>query len=71
MKWNKSVFSSMVNMIGYDDETQELIVTWKNGSQTAYQGVDEATAYDLSNAPSVGQVLNTDIKANYEHRKIR
>lgn len=67
--WSKSVFSSMVSEIGYDDEKQELIVTWaKSGRRSIYSGVDEETATQLANAPSVGQMINSDIKPNYSHR---
>jgi hypothetical protein len=70
MSWEKSVFSSNVQSIGYDDQTQDLIVTWKNGKRSAYAGVPEELADELSRAPSVGTMLNSDIKPNYEHRYV-
>ena len=68
--WTKDVFSSNVASVGYDDETNELIVTWQKGKNrvSIYSGVDEETAQALAKAPSVGQMLNMEIKPNYPHR---
>ncbi len=68
MSWSKSVFSSVATDIAYDDETAELLVTWKNGRVSAYQGVPEEVAVQCSNAPSVGQFLNSEVKNVYAHR---
>jgi hypothetical protein len=70
MSWSKSVFSSNVDTVGYDSEKQELTVTWKNGRVSAYEGVDEDTALQLANAPSVGQMLHSEIKPNFKHRYV-
>ena len=70
MSWEKSVFSSNVQSIGYDDQTKDLIVTWKNGKRSAYQGVPEELADEVSRAPSVGTMLNNEIKPNYGHRYV-
>lgn len=67
--WEVNVFSSMVSAVGYDDSTQELTITWaKSGRRSIYSGVDEDTARALSKAPSVGQMMNSEIKPNYPHR---
>jgi len=59
----------MVESVGYDAETGELIVTWlKSGRKSAYSGVPEDVADELSRAPSVGRMLNDEIKPNYPHR---
>ena len=71
MAWEKSVFSSNVQSIGYDDETQDLLVTWNNGRVSAYSGVSEELAVEVSQAPSVGGMLNSTIKNQYPHRYIR
>lgn len=68
MSWTRSVFSSMVQEISWDDG--EMIVTFNNGKRYAYQGVDEGTALEGSKAPSVGQWINTEIKGKYDFRKI-
>lgn len=68
MSWSKSVFSSVAVEIGYDSESQEMLVTWKNGRVSAYAGVPEDVAVNASNAPSVGQFLNSEVKNVYAHR---
>lgn len=68
MSWSKSVFSSHVETVGYDSDKNEMTVTWKNGRVSAYEGVDEQTALQVANAPSIGQALHNDIKPNYSHR---
>jgi hypothetical protein len=71
MGWSQSVLSSNVSEVGYDDEAGELIVTFSNGSVYAYADVDEGTAIALSKAPSVGQMLNSEIKGQYAYRRVR
>ena len=72
MSWEKTVFSSNVSAVGYDSETGDLLVTWsKSGKVSAYSGVPESTALELSRAPSVGQMINSDIKPYYQHRYVR
>jgi len=71
MSWDQSVFSSNVERVGFDDNTQEMTVTWKSGKVSAYQGVPEETALRCANAPSVGSFLNSEIKNQYSHRYVR
>jgi hypothetical protein len=66
--WSKSVFSSHVSEVGWDDG--EMLVTFKNGEVYAYSGVDEETALSGSKAPSVGQWLNSEIKGKYSYRRV-
>ena len=70
MSWSKPVFSSMCQEIGYDDETQSLLVTWSSGKMSAYAGVPEDKALELANAPSVGRMINDEIKPFYSHRYV-
>ncbi len=67
MSWTKNVFSSMVSEVGWDEEAG-LLITWNSGKRGAYAGVPEDVAVRLSNAPSVGTMLNTEIKGNYPFR---
>ena len=63
MAWNKSVFSEMISDVGWDDQTEEVLVTFlKKGRTAAYKGFDEATAESLSKAASVGQMFLSEIK---------
>ena len=66
--WTKSVYSSNVQEVGYDPDTKELFITWTRGKQSIYSGVPEELAVDLSNAPSVGSMLNSEVKPFYAHR---
>lgn len=70
MTWERSVFSSMVQAIGFEAESGEMIVTWKNGRQSAYSGVPEDVAMQAATAASVGQFINSEIKPIYAHRYI-
>ena len=68
MSWSQFVLSSVVSEVGYDSDTGELLVTWsKSGKVSAYQGVPEDVAQRLANAPSVGQMINDEIKPYFSH----
>ena len=63
MGWMKPVLSDMISEVGWDDETGELLVTFKKKGRTAaYKGFDEATAEELRKAPSVGSMFLNEIK---------
>jgi hypothetical protein len=63
MNWMKPVFSSMISDVGWNDETQEVLVKFAKGGKTgAYKGFDEGTAEALSNAPSCGSMFLSEIK---------
>jgi hypothetical protein len=69
MSWNAPVFSEMISDIGYDDSTGELLVTWKkSGKVSAYAGVPEDFALQMSKAPSVGGMFNSEVRNKYPHR---
>jgi len=70
MTWEKSVYSTMVQSIGYDADREAMVVTWSNGSQGEYSGVPEDVAVSCSNAASVGQFINSEIKPIYAYRRI-
>ncbi|MFA5902028.1 MAG: KTSC domain-containing protein [Hyphomicrobium sp.] len=54
--------------IGYREDAKEMTVAWLKGRRSVYSGVPEETALQVANAPSVGSMLNTDIKPYYSHR---
>jgi KTSC domain len=63
MAWSKSVLSDMVAEVGWDDQTEELTVTFKkNGKTAAYKGFDEGMAESLRTAYSVGRMFLDEIK---------
>jgi len=70
MTWERNVFSSMAQSIGYEADTSEMIVTWKNGRRSSYSGVPEDVALSAANAASVGEFLNSEIKPIYAHRYV-
>jgi len=64
----RSVFSSNVDEIGYDQETEELHVKWTSGKTSIYgPGVSPDVAEQTMNAFSVGQAVRA-IKGSYPHR---
>jgi hypothetical protein len=61
--WSKSVYSSLLSEVGWDEANQELTVTFaKNGKTAAYKGFDEGKATELSYAPSAGSMFLHEIK---------
>lgn len=66
--WTRPVFSERAQEVSYDDETQEMTVVWRNGKSTVYFGVPENMALDLSKAPSVGSMINSDFTGKFRHR---
>jgi KTSC domain len=64
----QSVFSSNVDSIGYDVDTQELHVAWAGGKTSVYRGVPADVAEDASKSWSVGQFLNENVKDKYPHQ---
>lgn len=66
MSWMKPVFSSMISEVGWDDDTQEMLVKFAKGGKTAaYKGADEGLALDLSKAASVGGMFLSEVKPFY------
>jgi KTSC domain len=60
----------MVSDIGYSD-AGELLVTWaKSGKTSAYSGVPEGLADEISRSPSVGESINSQVKGVYAHRYV-
>jgi hypothetical protein len=66
--WSKDVVSSNVASIAYEEEGGRLIVTWNKGSRrSVYIGVPEELALQVASAPSVGSILNSEIKPYFGH----
>lgn len=64
----RGVHSSNVERIGWDAETQELVVQWDSGKTSIYEGVPHGVADSTMNAWSVGSALIRDVKGAYPHR---
>ncbi len=69
-RWMKQVYSSNVREVGYDPDSQEMLVKWKNGKTSAYAGVSEDKAIEVANAPSVGGIIHSEIRDQYSHRYV-
>jgi len=63
----KSVYSSSVDAVSYDPDTQTLLVRWMKGKLSAYEGVPPEVGESLHNAPSVGQALRLSVIGQYAH----
>lgn len=63
----RSVFSSHINQIGYDPETQEFHVTFSNGRTAIYQDVPQNVARDVMEAPSIGEEVWRSLRGKFKH----
>ncbi len=61
--------SSHLQSVSYDEETQELVVSFPKGSYL-YSGVSQSVANGFRDAPSPGGYLDTNIKGVYQYRKL-
>ena len=64
----KSVFSSHVDKIGYDETTGELHVVFQDGKHAIYSGVPGKEGSDVVNAASVGSAMHQLIRGKYAFR---
>lgn len=62
--------SSNIAAAQYDQETLELVVTFKNGTSYMYSPVPGNVVTDWSNAQSSGQYFNAFIKGQFEFRRL-
>jgi len=67
---NNPVVSSNIINAEYDDETEVLTITFKNGGMYEYSGVPLNVYQEFLEAPSVGSFLHSSIKPFYEVQKI-
>lgn len=51
--------SAMLSACEYDDESNELTVTFANGKDYVYEDVDKGTYDNLINATSAGKYFNS------------
>lgn len=68
--WTATPQSSNVRRVGYDDETQDMIVEFANGGSYSYSGAGEAVAADLAADPSPGKYMARHIKGKYPAKKL-
>ena len=65
------VNSSQLSYVGYDEETQELFITFKNGSTYKYTDVPKYIFTNLRSTTSVGTYFSDFVKNSYEYTKIK
>lgn len=65
------VNSSQISYIGYEEDTKELFITFKNGSTYKYENVPEMTYKILLSSPSKGKYFADNIKNIYVSTKIK
>lgn len=63
----RRVYSSHIDMIGYDPATRELRVVYKTGATAIYRDVPPQVAGDVMNAPSIGTALHAAVRGKFEH----
>jgi hypothetical protein len=68
--WTRNVFSSHVESVSYDPDSQSMTITWKSGKRrtSVYEGVAEDVADEASRAASVGSFLREHVKGKHQHR---
>ena len=65
------VESSSIELVGYDEEGQELYVRFHNRGRTyVYEDVSPAQFEALLAAPSKGRYLNWEIKPYHAYRRV-
>lgn len=65
------VTSSQLSYIGYDEDTKELFITFKNGSTYRYENVPMHVFHELKHTKSVGTYFSDSIKNIYKFTKIK
>jgi KTSC domain len=66
----RSVWSTVANRVGYDNEQEELLVEWKRtGRISVYFPKFPFDEFDkLSKTVSVGTMIKNEIVPKYQHR---
>ena len=66
----KSVTSSNILSIGYDEESQVLEVEFKYGGIYQYIDVPKDVYDNLMSAPSIGKTFHMSVKQVFAHKKV-
>jgi hypothetical protein len=67
----KSVISSDIRSIGYDDETRILEIEFHSGGIYQYYSVPRVVYEGLMNASSHGKYFHAHIKSVFSYQRIR
>ena len=66
----KAADSSMLVAVGYDEETGEMRVIYKNGDTYRYLNVPKSIYTELLNAESKGAYMKTHVIDVFPHRRV-
>lgn len=61
----KSVYSSNVAEIGYDEDASTLHVIYNGGRHAVYHGVPKKTADAVLSAPSIGEAMHAEVRGKF------
>lgn len=64
----KDVYSSHVDQVGHDPQTNELHVKWDSGKTSVYSNVPAELAQSVVQSWSVGKALTAQVKGQFPHR---
>ena len=62
----RSVFSTMIRSIGYDEDAGELHVNFNTGRTVVFRGVPADVARQVTHAPSIGTAFNQAIRGRFD-----
>ncbi len=65
-----TVVSSLIESVGYDEESRKLYVQFHSGPTWAYEEVPPEVYQALREAPSVGRYFLKEIKGVYPGKKL-
>lgn len=71
MRHHRTVDSSNVHELEFDDATNELVVTFKGGALYRYEGVPKRVFDELIASESIGRYLAAYIKNDYPATRLR
>ncbi len=66
----ESVQSSTIKAVGYDPQSEMLVVEFHNGGTYLYAGVGATTHQALMAAPSLGSYLHSHVKPRHTVSKL-
>lgn len=66
----QQVNSSDLESVGYDSDTNMLVVEFKSGNTYSYEGVSQDMYNELISSDSIGKYFNQYIKGSYNYSKV-
>jgi hypothetical protein len=62
---SQAIASSAISSLQYDDETQEMVIVFKDGRGYTVPNVPEIEVYRLANSSSPGGYWNANMRGKY------